>query len=151
MAAQNLLVELFVEEMPPKALKLLGESFAKMIAENLSAQGLIANSKITPFSSPRRLAVHIASVSDKAADKSVQQKLMPVSVGLDSAGNATLALLKRLSSLGVDASTVSKLKRAPDGKTESLFLDITVRGANLTEALQKALDETLANLPIPKV
>ncbi|HYM34285.1 MAG TPA: glycine--tRNA ligase subunit beta, partial [Steroidobacteraceae bacterium] len=43
------------------------------------------------------------------------------------------------------------MKRAPDGKTESLFLDITVRGANLTEALQKALDETLANLPIPKV
>jgi glycyl-tRNA synthetase beta chain len=40
MSTQNLLVELFVEELPPKALKKLGEAFAAALAENLVAQGL---------------------------------------------------------------------------------------------------------------
>ena len=36
----NLLVELFVEELPPKALRRLGESFAGTLAASLKAQGL---------------------------------------------------------------------------------------------------------------
>ena len=32
MTAKNLLVELFVEELPPKALKTLGETFAQTLA-----------------------------------------------------------------------------------------------------------------------
>ncbi len=56
----NLLVELFVEELPPKALNKLGESFANTLAESLAAQGLLAaDSATTAFASPRRLAVHI--------------------------------------------------------------------------------------------
>ena len=39
---QNLLVELFVEELPPKALKKLGEAFANGLATALQAQGLEA-------------------------------------------------------------------------------------------------------------
>ena len=35
----NLLVELFVEELPPKALKKLGESFAATLSDSLKAQG----------------------------------------------------------------------------------------------------------------
>src|SRR5215831_18412675 len=151
MAAQNLLIELLVEELPPKALKAIGTSFASLIAESLRSQGLVANSNATDFASPRRLAVHIADVSSKADDKVTQQKLMPANVGIDAQGNATPALLKRLATLGVDATAVSKLKRANDGKTESLFLDTMTRGATLAEGLQKALDEMLAKLPIPKV
>ena len=37
---KNLLVELFVEELPPKALKALGEAFAASLARELHAQGL---------------------------------------------------------------------------------------------------------------
>ena len=37
---KNLLVELFVEELPPKALKKLGEAFASGLATALQAQGL---------------------------------------------------------------------------------------------------------------
>jgi hypothetical protein len=46
---------------------------------------------------------------------------------------------------------VPQLKRQPDGKAEALFLDSVVPGATLAEGLQKALDEALAKLPIPKV
>ena len=152
MSTANLLVELFVEELPPKALKKLGESFATVLADSLKAQGLASvDAVVTPFASPRRLAVHVTSVAPKAADQAVQQKLMPVSVALDANGQATPALLKKLSSLGLGAEVVPQLKRAPDGKAEALFLDSIKSGAVLADGLQKALEESLAKLPIPKV
>jgi glycyl-tRNA synthetase beta chain len=152
MSTQNLLVELFVEELPPKALKKLGEAFAGALLEQLKSQGLAtAGSSLTAYASPRRLAAHITGVSARAADKAVSQKLMPVSVGLDASGNPTPALLKKLQALGADASAAAGLKRAIDGKAEALFYDSTARGATLAEGLQKALDEAIARLPIPKV
>ena len=156
MSTQNLLVELFVEELPPKALNKLGVAFASVLAEQLKAQGLAAaDAASTPFASPRRLAAHVSGVLAQAADKAVQQKLMPVSVGLDASGQATPALLKKLQALGADvsdpAAAVAALKRAPDGKAEALFYDSLVKGASLATGLQKALDEAIAKLPIPKV
>lgn len=152
MTTKNLLIELFVEELPPKALKALGESFARTIAESLKASGLAsAQSAVTPFASPRRLGAHVSGVLAQADDKPVTQKLMPVAVALDASGNPTPALLKKLGSLGFDAAVVPQLKRQPDGKAEALFLDTVVKGARLADGLQKALDEALAKLPIPKV
>ena len=156
MSTANLLVELFVEELPPKALKHLGQAFARVLLEQLQAQGLAgADAQVTDFASPRRLAAHVTSVLAQAADKAVQQKLMPVSVGLDASGQATPALLKKLQALGADlsdpAAAVAALKRAPDGKAEALFYDSVVKGAGLAAGLQKALDEAIAKLPIPKV
>ena len=156
MTHQNLLVELFVEELPPKALKKLGESFANVLFEQLRDAGLTgAAAVVTPYASPRRLAAHVTQVAAQAADKAVQQKLMPVTVGLDASGNATPALLKKLQALGGDVSNpaalVASLKRAPDGKAEALFYDSVATGATLLQGLQKALDEALAKLPIPKV
>jgi glycyl-tRNA synthetase beta chain len=148
----NLLVELFVEELPPKALKKLGEAFASTLADSLKAQGLAAaDAAVTSFASPRRLGVWVAGVAAKAADRAVQQKLMPVAVALTADGQPTPALLKKLASVGADVSVVPQLKRAPDGKAEALFWDSIQPGATLAAGLQKALDETLAKLPIPKV
>ena len=149
---KNLLVELFVEELPPKALKKLGDAFAEVLADQLRAQGLATTaSRATAYASPRRLALHLTEVAGRAADKAQSQKLMPVSVGLDAAGNATPALLKKLAALGADASAVNSLKRQADGKAEALFYDSTVPGATLPDGLQKALAEAIARLPIPKV
>jgi glycyl-tRNA synthetase beta chain len=152
MASQNLLVELFVEELPPKALKKLGETFAQGLFDQLKSLGLAtAESRLTAYASPRRLAAHITAVAAQGADKAVSQKLMPVSVGLDAQGRPTPALLKKLQALGADASAVAGLKRAQDGKAEALFHDSQVKGATLAIGLQKALAESLAKLPIPKV
>ena len=149
---RNLLVELVCEELPPKALKKLGESFASTLVASLHAQGLVgANVLAKSFASPRRLGVHVEGVAAKAADRALQQKLMPAAVAFDKDGNASPALLKKLASLGFGPEAVPSLKRLPDGKAESLFVDSTVAGATLAEGLQKAVDETLAKLPIPKV
>ena len=152
MTTQNLLVELFVEELPPKALKKLGEAFASQLFEQLKVQNLaLPAATVTPFASPRRLAVHVTHVVSQAADKAVRHKLMPVSVGLDAAGNATPALLKKLQAVGADASAVPQLQRAMDGKAEALFLDAVAPGARLADGLQKALHDAITKLPIPKV
>ncbi|MDQ0083557.1 glycyl-tRNA synthetase beta chain [Variovorax boronicumulans] len=152
MNKNSLLVELFVEELPPKALKKLGDAFAGVLREQLVAQGLAeVGSVLTAYASPRRLAAHLTHVAERAADKAVSQKLMPVAVGIDASGQPTPALLKRLGALGADASAVPGLKRAMDGKAEALFYESTAKGATLAEGLQKALAEAIAKLPIPKV
>ncbi|WEE77203.1 glycine--tRNA ligase subunit beta [Comamonas testosteroni] len=153
MNASNLLVELFVEELPPKALQKLGDAFAAVIFEQLKAQGLLASteSRLTAYASPRRLAAHITEVLPQAEDKAVSQKLMPVSVALDAEGKPTAALLKKLAALGADESAVASLKRQGEGKAEALFYESTAKGVLLTDGVQKALDEALAKLPIPKV
>ena len=149
---KNLLVELVCEELPPKALKKLGEAFASTLVASLHASGLVgANAAVASFASPRRLGVHVRDVAARASDRALQQKLMPAAVAFDKDGNASPALLKNLAALGFGAEVVPSLKRLPDGKAESLFVDSVVPGATLAEGLQKAIDETLAKLPIPKV
>ena len=152
MSSKNLLVELFVEELPPKALKKLGEAFAAALANSLKNAGLAGSTAtVTAYASPRRLAAHITDVAAVGADKPVVQKLMPVAVGLDANGNATPALLKKLAALGADASCVASLRRENDGKADILFYDSLAKGATLAEGLQKAVEAALAALPIPKV
>ena len=152
MTAKNLLVELFVEELPPKALKTLGETFAQTLAKSLHQSGLAASdATVTPYASPRRLAAHITGVLPVAADKPVTQKLMPVAVGLDAAGQPTPALRKKLDALGLGADCVAHLRRENDGKADVLFYDCLAKGARLQDGLQKALEAALAALPIPKV
>ena len=154
MTTQSLLVELFVEELPPKALQKLGHAFSDVLSEQLRAQGLLnADSVVTSYATPRRLAAHISAVSAQAPDRQVEQKLMPVAVGLDASGNATPALLKKLQALGAGADAVAQLRKAPEPGKEALvlFYDSQVQGATLALGLQKALDEAIAKLPIPKV
>lgn len=152
MTTANLLVELFVEELPPKALQKLGDAFACVLRDQLAAQGLTsAASQLTAYASPRRLAAHLTAVLAQAPDKAVSQKLMPVAVGLEADGQPKPALLKKLAALGADASAVASLQRVDDGKAEVLYFESIAQGATLAAGLQKALDEAIARLPIPKV
>lgn len=152
MSTQNLLVELFVEELPPKALNKLGEAFSNVLFETLKSQGLAAEgSVVTAFASPRRLGVHLTNILDVAPDKTSTQKLMPVSVGLDADGKPTPALIKRLNGMGLDESAVANLTKQADGKNEALFLDVLQKGVSLKDGLQSALNEAISKLPIPKV
>ena len=71
--SKNILVELFVEELPPKALQKLGDACATVLGAQLKTQGLAsAASVVTPLASPRRLAAPVAAGAAKAADEAVQ-------------------------------------------------------------------------------
>ncbi len=145
----NLLVELFTEELPPHALKQLGDAFAAGILGGLKAKGLApAEAQAQSFVTPRRLAVRISSVLASAPERTETKKLMPAKVAFDAAGKPTPALLKRLEKEGASAA---QLQRAVEGNAEYVFLTQTIAGAGLVDGLQAVLNEVLTRLPIPKV
>jgi glycyl-tRNA synthetase beta chain len=149
---QTLLVELFTEELPPKALKKLGDAFANSITDGLKNRGLIAStSAATMFASPRRLAVSITHVLAQAPDQAFIEKLMPVAVGLDKDGKATPALLKKLAAKSLANIDVATLERESDGKADQLVYRGTAAGQSLQQGLQAALEDAIKNLPVPKV
>ncbi|MEO5732740.1 MAG: glycine--tRNA ligase subunit beta [Rubrivivax sp.] len=149
---RNLLLELLVEELPPKSLSNLAEAFGTGLLAGLRAQGLAGDgSALNVFATPRRLAARISHVRAVAADTAQSTKLMPASVGIDATGQPTAALLKRLQGMGLAADAVAQLRREGEGKGEALFIDTTQRGATLAAGLQQALTDTLAKLPVAKV
>jgi glycyl-tRNA synthetase beta chain len=149
---QTLLVELQTEELPPKALVKLGAAFATGIANGLKARGFLDDaSVVTPYATPRRLAVSITSVRATSPDKSIREKVLPVSVALDKDGNPSAPLAKKLAALGFPELKIADLERAQDGKAESFFYTYTAPGSALAGGLQDVLSETVAKLPIPKL
>jgi glycyl-tRNA synthetase beta chain len=150
---KNLLVELFVEELPPKSLKKLGESFAEVLADSLRAQGLVANDAIiTAYASPRRLAAHITNVASQSPSKEILVKLMPKKVGLNESGERTDALNKRLSKEGYlrDDHTMH-LEEVDEKGVVYVALRKTEQPLPLAVALQQALGIALFKLPIAKM
>ncbi|KRD16522.1 glycine--tRNA ligase subunit beta [Acidovorax sp. Root267] len=159
MNIQNLLIELFVEELPPKALKKLGEAFGKELYRGLEGREFLTESSVlTTFASPRRLAAHITAVQSDSLPKPMEVKLMPKSVGLASDGSPTPALIKKLqTALGyhaeVDFASIirERVSEVNDGKNIVLVHKDIATGVPLERRLEGILEEALAKLPIPKV
>ncbi|MCL2829555.1 MAG: glycine--tRNA ligase subunit beta [Betaproteobacteria bacterium] len=147
-----LLIELLTEELPPKALARLGETFALAVRDRLADAGLSAtDAPFEWFATPRRLAVLIPQVAEAAAEAAVDEKIMPVSVALDAAGGPTPALLKKLASKGIAPEAIAEFEKRQDGKAESFFYRFLVPGARLDAVLGGIVSEALKKLPIPKV
>jgi glycyl-tRNA synthetase beta chain len=152
MSQAPLLLELFTEELPPKALKKLGQSFSDGISQSLKSQGLLSDTSVTTsFATPRRLAVHISDVLGKAPNRRAQEKLLPVSIALDGEGKATPPLLKKLAALGYPDVAITSLERQGSDKSETFYLSVDVEGVELSKGLQAAIEQTITKLPIPKV
>ena len=160
-ANQTLLVELLTEELPPKALKKLGEGFALSLSEYLRDDGFLASeSVVLGFATPRRLAVSITNVLSLAPDREVVERLMPKAQAQDASGNVTPALHGRLRKIGRPhlASGYPDAWDGPDhlfvksdGKAEYVWFRSLAAGTGLMSALQSALEDAIAKLPIPKV
>lgn len=116
---QTLLVEILTEELPPKALMKLADSFASTIESSLKQEDFLNDtSKTTIYATPRRLAVTITDVRDVSPDKTVRQKVLPVNVALDADGNPTAPLKKKLAALNIPDIDISKLEKRRTAKTK---------------------------------
>jgi len=152
MKSAALLVELFTEELPPKTLKRLGDSFAQSVFQSLNQVHLIgANAKLQSFASPRRLALLIEDVVLQAPDHQVREKLLPTSIAFDERGQASAPLQKKLAALGYANTPISQLEKSGEGKNEALYLNVTAKGADLQNSLQLAFEEAVKQLPIAKM
>ena len=149
---QTLLVELLTEELPPKALTKLADSFAGTIEKSLRQDDFLTDaSKKTVYATPRRLAITITNVRDVSPDKPIRQKVLPVSVALDADGKPTAPLKKKLAALNIPDMDISTLEVARDGKNDCLFYNYTASGIPLAASLQKAVEKAAHELPVPKM
>ena len=154
MSTDNLLVELFVEELPPKALQKLGDAFAQELAAQLRAQGLAtADSVVTPFASPRRLAAYVTAVASESPEQSTVVKLMPRKVGYSDAGTQTAALTKRLEKEGYlfDDPSMELLPHFEEKGVVYVALRKLDAPVPLKVGLDRALGIAIVKLPIPKM
>ncbi len=149
----TLLIELLTEELPPKSLARLGEVFRNEVCNGLVKHRLLAAvpEDVHGFATPRRLAVLVQEVEEAAAERSVEEKIMPVSVAIDAGGNPTAALLKKLEAKGIPVSELPRFEKRMDGKTETYFYESRVKGARLDDVLAMIVIEALKKLPIAKV
>lgn len=146
----NLLVELFTEELPPKALRLLGERFSQELLDNLVRAQLIESGAggLSVYATPRRLAALITGVRSQAADRIESKKLMPAKVAFGADGSPSAALGKRLEK---ESAAIAQIERRTEGNAEYVYLKQMIPGVTLAAGLQIALQAALEKLPIPKL
>jgi len=148
----TLLVELLTEELPPKSLAKLGNSFATGIRQELIDALLVApEAKWNWYATPRRLAMRIEDVADQQAPRLVTDKIMPVSVALDKNGKPTQALLKKLQAKGFKVPDISAFDRRMDGKTETFYFQWTDSGFALVQLLADFVSSAVSKLPVSKL
>ena len=148
MSTESLLIELRTEELPPKALNNLGESFAASIIEQLQKDHFIAeNTDYKVFASPRRLGVLVKNVASMQADQQVVKKGPSVANGMKD-GEPTKALMGFARGAGAE---VADLKVIHDGKQDVYAYEYTQSGQSLESVMADVLAQAVKKLPIPKV
>jgi glycyl-tRNA synthetase beta chain len=146
MEHKDFLVEIGTEELPPKALKSLAETFYTGIQAGLASAGIHDTSGDYYFS-PRRLSVCLRALPDKQADV-VQERLGPaVQAAFDKAGKPSKAAEGFAASVG---TSVDKLQRKTTDKGERLACTLKIPGKPLPELLPDIVAEALKKLPVPK-
>ena len=131
----SLLVELLTEELPPKALRQMGERFAQSLTDSLARAGLMkpgGAAGVRVFATPRRLAALLGDVRVRADDRVEEKKLMPAKVAFAADGSASAALTKRLEK---ESASFDQVERRMDGGTEYAFLKQLIPGVALAAGL----------------
>ncbi|MDX1588313.1 MAG: glycine--tRNA ligase subunit beta [Oleiphilaceae bacterium] len=146
MSAQDFLVEIGTEELPPKALTGLSAAFTDGIEQRLKQAGLEFGA-VRAFAAPRRLAVRVEGLSDAQPDKPFEKRGPAVKAAFDDAGNPTKALQGFAGSLGV---TPDQLDTMETDKGAWLVYRGLEKGRDTVELLPEIVRESLNGLPIPK-
>ena len=146
MRTENLLVEIGTEELPPKALKSLGESFAANMQAALDNAEL-AYSGIHWFAAPRRLAVSVSDLAGSQEDKVVEKRGPAVSAAFDADGNPTKAAMGWARGNGIE---VADAERMVTDKGEWLLYRASVEGQGIGELIEGLVNQAISKLPIPK-
>ena len=146
MRTENCLVELGTEELPPKALKSLGEAFATQFEAALTQADLQFDS-VNWFAAPRRLAVYVSGLAEGQADKVVEKRGPAVSAAFDADGNPTKAAQGWARGNGID---VADAERMVTDKGEWLLHKANVPGQPVAALLESLINQAVSKLPIPK-
>ncbi|EMQ4856867.1 glycine--tRNA ligase subunit beta [Morganella morganii] len=147
MTQQTFLTEIGTEELPPKALRSLAESFAANLTAELAAANL-THGDVIWYAAPRRLAVKIAGLAESAADREVEKRGPAIAQAFDAEGKPTKAAEGWARGCGI---TVDQADRMVTDKGEWLLYRAVEKGNNAKELLAGMVSRALAKLPIPKL
>ncbi|UVL03998.1 glycine--tRNA ligase subunit beta [Pseudomonas sp. B21-047] len=142
MSAQDFLVELGTEELPPKALATLGDAFLAGIEKGLQAAGLNYAAK-SVYAAPRRLAVLIRQLDVQQPDRSINIDGPPRQAAFDAEGNPTQAALGFAKKCGVELAEI-------DQSGAKLRFSQHIPGKATLGLLPTIVEDSLNDLPIPK-
>ena len=142
MSAQDFLVELGTEELPPKALASLGDAFLAGIEKGLQAAGLNYTGKRV-YAAPRRLAVLLTALETQQPDRSINVDGPPRQAAFDAEGKPTQAALGFAKKCGVDLSEI-------DQSGAKLRFSQHIAGKSTASLLPTIVEDSLNDLPIPK-
>lgn len=143
---ENLLIELGTEELPPKSLRKLAESFLANFTEELTKADLAFNSAVW-YATPRRLAINITELALAQADKVVEKRGPAVSSAFDTEGKPTKAAEGWARGNGI---TVEQAERLATDKGEWLVHNAKVEGVETKSLIAAMAQRALDKLPIPK-
>ncbi|MEQ2352077.1 glycine--tRNA ligase subunit beta [Pseudoalteromonas piscicida] len=146
MSIENLLVEIGTEELPPKALRNLAESFAENTRQELEALEL-SHEGVSWYASPRRLGIQVKALQTQQADKVVEKRGPAIQAAFDADGNATKAALGWARGCGIDINDAERLET---DKGTWLLHKAKVEGQQTLALLSDVINKALAKLPIPK-
>ncbi len=142
MSTRDFLVEVGTEELPPKALKTLGEAFLAGIEKGLKTSGLPYRAS-RYYAAPRRLAVLIEQLEEQQADRIQNLDGPPVQAAFDKDGNPTQAALGFAKKCGVELSAI-------DQSGPKLKFSQSIPGQAAAGLLPGIVETSLNELPIPK-
>ncbi|WP_156293458.1 glycine--tRNA ligase subunit beta [Serratia oryzae] len=147
MTQQTFLVEIGTEELPPKALRSLAESFAANFTAELDNAGL-EHGAVSWFAAPRRLALKVANLSAAQADREVEKRGPAIAQAFDASGQPSKAAEGWARGCGI---TVDQAERLVTDKGEWLLYRAHVPGQSAQQLLAGMVSTALAKLPIPKL
>lgn len=147
MTQQTFLVEIGTEELPPKALRSLAESFAANFTAELDGAD-IAHGAVNWFAAPRRLALKVENLSGAQPDREVEKRGPAISQAFDAEGKPTKAAEGWARGCGI---TVDQAERLTTDKGEWLLYRAQMKGQPVSELLIDMVSRSLAKLPIPKL
>ncbi len=146
MSAQNLLVEIGTEELPPKSLRKLAEAFAANLREELASLEL-AHQGVNWYASPRRLGLQVKALEAKQQDKEVEKRGPATKAAFDAEGNPTKAAMGWARGCGIEVKDAQTLET---DKGAWLLHIAKVAGKDTTALMADVVNKALAKLPIPK-
>lgn len=146
MNTDALIIEIGTEELPPKSLRKLAESFYAGVVAGIDAANLNF-SAAQWFATPKRLAVLFHELEEKQKDQVVEKRGPAVSAAFDSDGKPTKAALGWARGNGID---VTEAERLTTEKGEWLLARKTQAGQHINDLLQDIVNAALKQLPIPK-
>ncbi len=147
MSEKTFLVELGTEELPPKALRSLAESFAANFTAELDAANL-AHGEVQWFAAPRRLALKVSALAATQPDRELEKRGPAIAQAFDAEGKPSKAAEGWARGCGI---TVDQAERLVTDKGEWLLYRAHVQGETAEKLLPAMVSNSLSKLPIPKL